>query len=261
MISYFQHFVNYTDLIWFVVIVPSFVLVQRQVHWQAQLLFYNLTRRMDVALVLFSMFLLPGVFVHELSHFCVAKILGVSIKRFSLIPNPLPNGKLRLGYVETEKVDFLRDSLIGFAPLLIGGTLIAFIGITRLHIPEVVYFLTQNSLLQIKPAFVFLVHQKDFWLWFYFIFAISSTMTPSSSDRRSWFLIMIFILLITFTAWLLGGGSWIMNTFRIPSQWSLRAFNQVIGLSLLSHLLVWLPLSSIRYLTDKNYRTFLCKFW
>lgn len=182
----------------------------------------------------------------------MAKILGVSIGRFSLIPKPLPNGKLRLGYVETEKVDFLRDSLIGFAPLLVGSILIAFIGITRLHFPEMVKFFTQNPLLQITHAFSFLVHQKDFWLWFYLIFAISSTMIPSVSDRRSWFLILLFILLIVAMTWLLGGGGWLINTLRIPSQWSLRAFNLVIALSLITHLFVWLPLGIFRYLTDKK---------
>ncbi|MGB9521191.1 MAG: hypothetical protein ACPL6F_00405, partial [Anaerolineales bacterium] len=66
----------------------------------------------------------------------------------------------------------------------------------------------------------------------------------------SWFLILIFVLLIALMAWLLGGGSWLMTRLRAPSRWSLRAFNLVIGLSLITHLLVWLPLGILRHLTD-----------
>ncbi|MGB9641345.1 MAG: hypothetical protein ACPL4H_10565 [Anaerolineales bacterium] len=239
-----------TDLVWLGVLVPSFVLVQRQVHREAQSLFYNLTQRMDIALVIFSLLLLPGVIIHELSHLCMAKILGVSIGRFSLIPKALPNGKLRLGYVETEKVDFLRDSLIGFAPLFVGSVIVGVIGVSRLHLPLLLNTFTQNPYIQIKPALNFLIHQTDFWMWFYFVFAISSSMIPSASDRRSWFLILIFVLLIALMAWLLGGGSWLMTRLRAPSRWSLRAFNLVIGLSLITHLLVWLPLGILRHLTD-----------
>jgi len=241
-----------TDLVWLGLLVPSFVLVQRRVHWEAQSLLYNLTKRMDIALVIFSLFLLPGVVVHELSHFCMAKILGVTIGRFSLIPKALPNGKLRLGYVETEKVDFLRDSLIGFAPLFVGSIIIGIIGVNKLQLPLLWNAFAQNPFLQIKPAYTFLIHQTDFWLWFYFVFAISSTMIPSASDRRSWFLILMFVLLIALLAWLFGGGSWLINTLRAPSRWSLRAFNLVIGLSLVTHLLVWLPLGILRFLTDQK---------
>ncbi len=237
------------DLIGLVILVPSFVLIERRVHWEAQTLFYNLTHRLDVALVIFSLFLLPGVIVHELSHFLMAKLLGVSTGRFSLIPKTLPNGKLRLGYVETVKVDFLRDSLIGFAPLLIGSILIGVIGVSKLHLLDILNSFIQDPLHQIKPSLLFLVHQPDIWLWFYLLFAISSTMIPSASDRRSWFLILVFILLIALIAWLLGGAVWLVNIFRAPANSLLRAFNLIIGLSLIAHILVWLPLFGMRYLT------------
>ena len=63
--------------------------------------------------------------MHELSHFLSAKILGVQTGRFSLIPQAQANGKLRLGYVETATGGFVRDALIGAAPLVAGSAFVA----------------------------------------------------------------------------------------------------------------------------------------
>ncbi len=48
----------------------------------------------------------------------MAKLLGVRTGKFSLIPQPLPDGHLQLGYVEAAHSDILRDSLVGAAPLI-----------------------------------------------------------------------------------------------------------------------------------------------
>ena len=47
--------------------------------------------------------------------------LRVRTGRFSLLPKMLPDGHLRLGFVETARVDVVRDALIGLAPLLSGA--------------------------------------------------------------------------------------------------------------------------------------------
>ena len=61
----------------------------------------------------------------------MAKLLGVQTGKFSLIPQAQPNGKLRLGYVETASGGFIRDALIGAAPLVTGSLFVAYVAIYR----------------------------------------------------------------------------------------------------------------------------------
>ena len=55
---------------------------------------------------IFSILFLPGVFLHEFSHFVMAKILRVRTGKFSIFPQSLPDGRLQLGYVETAPIGY-----------------------------------------------------------------------------------------------------------------------------------------------------------
>jgi hypothetical protein len=101
-------------------------LLQHRLHFEFQAIFLLITRRTDIALVLFSLLFFPGVVLHETSHYVLARLLGVRTGHFSLLPQPLPDGRLRLGYVETASTDLLRDALIGITPLLAGGAFVVY---------------------------------------------------------------------------------------------------------------------------------------
>jgi hypothetical protein len=60
-------------LLWFV----------RQVHAGLQELFFLLTEHKVLAVYLFQVLLLPGVLLHELSHYVAAMILGVRVRKLS----------------------------------------------------------------------------------------------------------------------------------------------------------------------------------
>ena len=105
---------------WFVCMLVPLIMLQRFLHREIQAVFLILTRNAQLTMGIFQFIFLPGVFLHEASHFLMAKILRVPTGRFSLLPEPLPNGRMRLGYVETAQSDIIRDSLIGAAPLIIG---------------------------------------------------------------------------------------------------------------------------------------------
>src|SRR5512142_3077223 len=105
---------------------------QRWLHREIQWVFLLLTRSQALALGLFSLLFFPGVLLHELSHFLMARLLGVRTGRFSLLPSLVEGGKLRLGFVETAEADLVRDALIGAAPLITGGAAVAYLGITHL---------------------------------------------------------------------------------------------------------------------------------
>src|SRR3990170_5216778 len=91
--------------------------------------------RSEIARAFFSLLFFPGVLLHETSHYLAARLLGVKTGRFSLLPQPLPDGRLRLGFVETTGTDLLRDALIGVAPLVAGGAFVIYAGLLRLGLP------------------------------------------------------------------------------------------------------------------------------
>jgi len=73
--------------------------MQKLLHREIQSVLMLIFNRPTIVIAIFSLLLLPGVFVHELSHLIVALILRVPINKFSIIPRTLKNGQLRLGYV------------------------------------------------------------------------------------------------------------------------------------------------------------------
>jgi hypothetical protein len=181
-------------LIWLILFAGTLAIIHRRLHFETQSLFLQITHRKEIALIFYSLLLLPGVFMHEFSHLLMARILGVKTGRFSLIPRPMPDGRLRLGFVETASTDFIRDGLIGIAPFLAGGVFVVYVVLSHLGLPAVWEGVMNADLNLIREEVKILYSKQDFWLWFYLTFAVSSTMLPSASDRRAWFPLGILIV-------------------------------------------------------------------
>src|SRR5512139_1304314 len=116
-----------SSFLWFLGTLILLLFVQRWVHRHLHGVAYLLTGHADMALLLYSLPLLPGVALHELSHAIMAALLGVKTANLTLIPRRQPNGHVRLGSVQVERVDAVRSSLIGVAPLLVGSVAILLI--------------------------------------------------------------------------------------------------------------------------------------
>lgn len=239
---------GWDGLFWLLVFVGLLLFVQRRLHFELQAVFLVLTRRRETALGLFSLLFFPGVFLHEGSHYLMARLLGVRTGRFSLLPRVVSGGQLQLGFVETAPADPLRDAMIGAAPLLSGGAVIAFLGLHRLGLlPLVAYFLAQdwNGLFK---AFSTLPELPDFWLWFYLAFAISTTMLPSAADRRAWLPLGLVMAALVILALLAGAGPWMIEHLSAWLNQIFRALAVVFGISLAIHMVLWLPLRLLRSL-------------
>jgi hypothetical protein len=192
--------------------------------------------------VLFALIFFPGVLLHELSHFLSAKMLGVVTGRFSLIPQAQANGKLRLGYVETATGGFVRDALIGAAPLVTGSIFVALSAIYLLHLMPMWDVIRSGdwgefwTLLNVVPG------SPDFWLWFYLTFTVSSTMLPSQSDRHAWLPLGILVAGLVGVAILAGAGTWMLTNLAPRFTQFLGALAMIFGLSGALHLLLVIPL-------------------
>ena len=160
--------------------------VQRQLHRHLQGLLYLIVRRPSVALFLYSILFLPGVALHEASHWVTAKLLRVRTRAFSLLPQK-QGEKVRFGYVETDPTDPIRAALIGLAPLFVGSAAMGFLALDFLGFRDVISVAGGSPLLGLQRGVEQLATTPDLLLWLYLVFTISNTMLPSAADRAAWF--------------------------------------------------------------------------
>ena len=236
---------QFSGLLWIILMLVPLILLQRLLHREIQAVFLILTRDVRLTMGIFSMLFLPGVFLHELSHFLMAKILGVRTGRFSIFPQSLPDGRLQLGYVETARSDVLRDSLIGAAPLIVGTIFIAYVAIYPFEM-RILWDVLINGQLDLFWMGVRALPQvKDFYLWFYLAFAVSSTMMPSQSDRHAWQSLVLSIGVLFAIALLIGGGPWMLSNIAPRLSSFLSSVAVIFGLSAFVHVLLILPTALI----------------
>lgn len=232
---------HFDGLLWLLLLLGPLLFLQRSLHREIQSVFLLITRRNDVALVLFSLLFLPGVLLHETSHYLVARLLGVSTGRFSLLPKATKDGRLQLGFVETTTTDVLRDALIGAAPLLGGGLFVTYAGLVRLNLGALWEGLVSGNAQMFWKALRLLPQQPDFWVWFYLTFAVSSTMLPSASDRRAWQSLALMLLGLLALVLVAGAGPWLLGHLAPLLNQALRALAVVLGISVLVHAVMWFP--------------------
>jgi hypothetical protein len=237
---------NWDGLLGLLVLIGPVLLAQNALHGELQALLLILTRSETATISIFSLLFIPGVLLHELSHFLMAKLLGVRTARFSVLPETLPGGKLQLGFVETERTGLLRDALIGLAPLLSGGLALAYLGLNRLALAPLGLTVASGEWPAFWAALRQIPNQSDFWVWFYLAFSVATTMLPSESDRRAWLPILLWALLLAGAAVLAGAGPWLLENLAPALNSGLRAAAIVFGISLWLHFLLWIPMRLLR---------------
>ena len=234
--------------IWFVLMLVPLSYLQRLLHREIQAVFLILTRDAALTMGIFSLIFLPGVFLHELSHFLMAKILRVPTGRFSIFPRALPDGRLQLGYVETARADIVRDSLIGAAPLIAGTVLVAYVAVYRLDM-RILWDTFRNGQFSLFWLGISaLPRVSDFYLWFYLTFAVSSTMTPSESDRHAWLDLVIALGILFSVTLLFGAGPWMLTNVAPLVSDFLSSVAVIFGLSAAVHAILLLPIALIHKL-------------
>jgi hypothetical protein len=176
-----------------------------------------------LAMLLFAFLFLPGVALHEASHWIMAKLLWVKTHRFSLIPEWVEDGTIRFGFVEMSRTDRVRSALIALAPLISGVFVILWLALNHLHLDQALIGIRTLDFESFQHGMHVFFRTPDLLLWIYLLFTISNTMLPSPADLKVWlpigatFVVLYAIVVIispgsATSAWLINLARWIAET-------------------------------------------------
>lgn len=228
-----------TPLFWAVMALVGLLLLQRWIHTHLHGLSLLLTGHPERAVIVYALVLLPGVFLHELSHWLAATFLGVRTGSFSVIPRQQADGSIQLGYVEYYRgrtLDPVRESVIGGAPLITGTAVILLIGLKIFNVTELATAAQSGQAESLTAALTQLYQTPDFLVWLYLIFAIANGMMPSKSDRRAWPAFIITMIVLAGIVYLLGLSDKVMAGLAHPVSLMFGylglAFSLAIGVDL-----------------------------
>lgn len=225
--------------------------LQRAFQRQLQSVLILILRRPRWAQWVYALIFLPGVALHEVSHWLAARLLRVRTLRLSLLPRTHRDGLLRLGYVETEASDPIRAALIGAAPMVTGGALLAYVAFVVLGLHELVRLALQS---QVEGAWLQLAQlgsPLQLMVWAYLLVAVSNTMLPSATDRRAWPVVLIILAVLVAAVYLVGYASQAAAVLLPPLASLAQALSGVFALAALADAAVLIPLLLMRSLLSR----------
>ena len=191
---------EWTPLLWLIVLFAPLLSVKRWLSRHLQGVGLLLFGSHEGATALHYVVLLPGVILHELSHWLAAKLVGVRTAGISLMPEIRRGGTIRLGAVKVGRSDPLRESWIGIAPFVSGTAAILLLADWRFGV-ELQPALSLGAVLATMASSL---RAPDALLWLYLLFSISNAMLPSESDRQPWLAALLFLGLAAAVIYLAG---------------------------------------------------------
>ncbi len=168
------------------------------IWWVGRTLFEHLftlvflaTNSKNTSAIAVFVFLYPGVFLHEFSHWLAAYLLGLRPSKFTLKPKITKNN-LKMGSVTIRSGGPIADSIVGVAPFITGSIVLVLIGYFTFPLGR------SNNLLQWLKA---VPSTPDYLLWLYLMVVVSNAMMPSESDRKPWTTVLIYIGVVAVLAY------------------------------------------------------------
>jgi len=215
-------FGNWTPLAWLVITLLPLFFMKRWINRHVQGLGLLLVGDNEAAMFLYFVLLLPGILIHELSHWLAAKLLGVRTGKISLWPSKGRGNQMRLGSVRVARTDPFRSSLIGVAPLISGSLAVLIIGQLILGLGDLGEVLLNREWEPFWESILVHLQAPDFWLWLYLIFAVSNAMLPSETDREPWRPVILFMGLAALFSYLTG---WVNQMPEVVTNASLTGLS------------------------------------
>lgn len=187
------------EILGFLLLLGAMLFLQHWLQQHIQGATFAVTGNAGCAVRALFLILLPGVLLHEFSHWLVANLLGVRTGKVSIGLGKVRGNKyFSLGSVTIERTDPLRESLIGVAPFVFGVLAIwLLMGFGfDLWAPNDPRLVAETVWASIGDPLT--------WLALYLVFAVSTSMIPSASDREPWGVIIGVFLGVGALALILG---------------------------------------------------------
>jgi len=184
---------DWTPLLGLLTAFTILLLLNRWINQHIQGVGLLLTGSEEATGLLYFLVLFPGILLHELSHWLMAKLLGLKTGKISLGPSKKRRAYLQLGSVEVERGGPFLDSLVGAAPLLTGCAFLILVSHRVFNVQGLVQELLYGNWETLWERLAAFLSTKDFWIWLYLVFSISNAMMPSPRDREPWKPVLLFL--------------------------------------------------------------------
>lgn len=199
--------------------------LSRQLSLHTQYLALFLTHSAENATLAIFLLFLPGIFVHELSHWVVARLLGLKPSKFRVWPTR--QGKhIGLGSVTIRRGGTWRDSMVGLAPLFAGTAICGLIGAAVLRSDQLLWMASQGRVMETVDAFLRGLSSTDGLLWAYLLFTVGNSMMPSRSDREPVKLLLLYLAFAALVYVVVGLPA---DPFTTMLSWVGPAFQSIAG--------------------------------
>jgi hypothetical protein len=246
----------FVSVLWFGTSMVALVFAQRWMHSTLQKAMLLIFRRTKVAFSFYTILLLPGVVLHESSHWLAARLLGVRTRSFTLMPELRPDGSIRFGSVETDRADPVRSALIGAAPMLMGSLVLGILVFRILGLESLLQGFAPYDPEMIALEWERLVATPNLVIWIYLAMAVSNTMIPSAADRSAWVPVGLMIGVVAVIVALLGLGPQAAVLISAPLDMVLKALAGLLTLTVALDLLFTVPLWIVHRLLQWIIRPF-----
>lgn len=173
------------EIVAFILLFGAMLFLQHWLQQHIQGATFAITGNPGCAVRTLFLLLLPGVLLHEFSHWVVANVLGVRTGKVSIGLGKMRGNKhFSLGSVTVERTDPLRESLIGVAPFVSG-----LLAIWLLMGFGFDLWAPNDPMLVVETIWASIGDPLT-WIAIYLVFAVSTSMIPSESDREPWGIII-----------------------------------------------------------------------
>ena len=198
--------------------------------------FHHLTHKIGgnqhTAVIIWSIFFLPGTIIHEISHLLAAGISGARTGKIQIFPEYLEDERhVSLGSLETQKLNIIQGFLVGFAPLITGLVLLLLLATS-----------IQDSFINNK--FLLLILEG------YLFFNIANSFFPSPKDIKHTLPFVIIFFITTFLALhsgfqiILSSNSYIFTI--LDSLWKAIGLSSFLNLATIGILNIFYQIASKR---------------
>lgn len=226
------------SILTFLVVFILTILLQRWLHHHIQGFVLALTGNPGCGLRLLFYLLLPGIVLHEASHFVVAKFLLVHTDGIDIGIGRPQKKRVSLGSVNIERTDPLRQSLIGIAPFIVGIGAIWLIAGAGFDLWPNAGLSFEQMIGRVREY----AYDWTTWLDLYLIFAVSTAMIPSESDREPWAPVITFFGLGVAILFLMGWTPRVPPDLVLLARQLLDALTFALGVAVLVNGVVALAL-------------------